>query len=377
MRSQFGMPEIRETLSRRKFLALSGAASLAVLGGGLALGRGPVPSGAALARAEEGAGSRTFTDSAGREVTLTGIPTCIAALRGSSYDKCLFFGKSKEVAIAATSKAWAKKVFPDFDPIVADDPQNPNIEDLVSMGVDLTLFWNTPDVIQSLEDAGIPVVVGSDEKNKTIKSVDDFRTWMKDDIQIYGNAIDAEAGVAKAQEWCEYFDNAIEMVTERTSQLSADEIPDVYYIRGPEVTSTHAAKSITIWYVRAAGGRLVTEDIDEKIATVDAEQINAWDPDIIFMGRLKSTDDILNNPDFSEVKAVKNNMVMLNPCGVYEWDYGTEGALFVQWLAKTMHPELFEDLDMVEEVKSYYKRFYDYDLDDEGANLILSNQDPA
>ncbi len=365
--------------SRRNFVKVAGAAGAALAAGAAFAGIGGGLGGQTqLAVAETNAdGSRTFIDSAGRECTLTGEPTCIAALRGSSYDKCLFFGKAKEVAICVSPKAWAQKVFPEFDPITADDPQNPNIEDLVSMGVDLTLFWNLPDVIESLESAGIPVVVGSDEKYKKVESAQDFAEWMKSDMKIYGEAISGEAGVEKAEKWCEYFDKVLAMISERTEKLEEADIPSVYYIRGPEVTSTHAKKSITIWYVKLAGGRMVTEDIDEKIATVDVEQINAWNPDIIFMGRLKSTDDIVNSPDFAEVAAVKNNCVFLNPCGVYEWDYGTEGVLFVQWLAKTLHPDLFEDLDIEAEVKWYYKEFFDYELSDDDVQRILSNQGPA
>lgn len=322
-------------------------------------------------------GERTFLDSAGREVTLDGEATTIAALRGSSYDKCLFFGKSKEVVMCVSPKSWAKKIFPDFNPIEADNPQEPNIEELVSLGVDLVLFWNTPEVLESLENVGIPAVVGSDEKNKKIESPADFMQWMQDDLMVYAQAIGGEGNIEKAQKWCDYAQEVFDKVTSRTNELSADEIPEVYYIRGPEVTSTHAKKSITIWYVTMAGGHLVTSDIDEKIAQVDVEQINAWNPDYIFMGRLKSTDAILGSDDFKDVKAVQNGNVYLNPCGVYEWDYGTEGVLFVQWLAKTLHPELFEDIDMEAEVKWYYKEFYNYDLTDDDVMRILNNMDPA
>jgi iron complex transport system substrate-binding protein len=218
--------------------------------------------------------------------------------------------------------------------------------------------------------------VGSDETNKSINSPEDFAQWMQDDMYVYAQAIGGEGNIEKAQKWCDYAKKTFDSITSVTSKLNGDQIPKVYYVRGPQVTTTHAGESITIWYVTMAGGHLVTSELDTKIAEVDAEQINAWNPDFIFMGRLKKTDDIVKSPVFQEVKAVKDGKVFVNPCGVYEWDYGTEGVLFVQWLAKTLHPDLFPDLDINAEIKWYYKEFYNYDLSDEELKLILNNQNP-
>jgi iron complex transport system substrate-binding protein len=361
-------------LSRRDFIKMTGIAGLSLLSAN-ALGGCAGSSTASSSAAANGA-SRTFVDSAGREVTLTGQPQHIAALRGNSYERSLFYGRSKQVAVCMEPQKWAHYIFPDFNPDSIDDATNPNIEDLGNKGIDLTFFWNTPDVIDSLTAVGIPVVVGTDETDRDISSTSEFMDWMKSDIQLFGNVFGEEADKSKANEWCDYADKVYSLVTERTSKLQSSQIPSVYYVRGPKVTATHAKKSITIWYVRMAGGKLVSEDIDQKIANVDVEQINAWNPDVIFMGRLKSTDDIVKSPDFQNINAVKNNKVYVNPCGVYEWDYGSEGVLFVQWLAKKLHPDMFEDINMEEEVKKYYTKFFDYNLNDDEVYRILNNMDP-
>ena len=41
------------------------------------------------------------------------------------------------------------------------------------------------------------------------------------------------------------------------------------------------------------------------------------------------------------------------------------------WLATITQPELFEDINMVEEIKYYYKEFYEYELTDEQAQRVL------
>jgi iron complex transport system substrate-binding protein len=370
-------------LSRRGFVKLAGMLGIGAAIGGTAASARALGASSSSSDNSEGAEADatgeefTVTDSAGRTVTLSGNYEHIAALRGNSYERCCLFGRSDKVEFSMEPKAITKLVFPDFHADTLDDPTNPNIEELSTRGVDLTFFWNTPDIIESLEAAGIPVVVGTDEKNANLQSTSDFMEWMKSDINLFAQVFGGgEAETDKAQKWCDYADEVYKKVTERTSELSDDEIPSVYYVRGPEVTQTHAKKSITIWYVRMAGGRLVSEDIDEKIAEVDVEQINAWDPEYIFMGRLKSTDPITGSDDFKDITAVKNGNVFVNPCGIYEWDYGSEGVLFVQWLAKTLHPDLFEDIDVEKEVQWYYKTFYEHDLTDEELTAIMTNTDP-
>jgi iron complex transport system substrate-binding protein len=46
------------------------------------------------------------------------------------------------------------------------------------------------------------------------------------------------------------------------------------------------------------------------------------------------------------------------------------------YLAKTFHPDKFTDIDMVQETKDFYSKFYGYELTDEQANKILLHQAP-
>ncbi len=100
----------------------------------------------------------------------------------------------------------------------------------------------------------------------------------------------------RAKQYCEYLDEVIDRVTTVTSKIDESEKPKVYYIRGPEVTSTHGKYSNTRWYVEMAGGNMLSKELEPAIAPVDIEQIVAWDPDIIMMGRLGSTDPVVKRP---------------------------------------------------------------------------------
>jgi iron complex transport system substrate-binding protein len=48
----------------------------------------------------------------------------------------------------------------------------------------------------------------------------------------------------------------------------------------------------------------------------------------------------------------------------------------VKWMAQIQHPSLFT-YNMKEEVKNYYKEFYDYTLTDDQAEGILSSNPEA
>ena len=37
------------------------------------------------------------------------------------------------------------------------------------------------------------------------------------------------------------------------------------------------------------------------------------------------------------------------------------------WLATIVQPELFSDIDIIEEIKYYYREFYEFELTDEQA----------
>ncbi|WP_149716924.1 ABC transporter substrate-binding protein [Campylobacter concisus] len=114
---------------------------------------------------------------------------------------------------------------------------------------------------------------------------------------------------------------------------------------------------------------------------INAEEIPNINPDVIIIGRAKSPDaieKIYENKVYAGINAVKNKKVFINPADVFSWDrYGAEGALQILWAAKTLHPEIFKDLDIATETKKFYKEFLHYDLNDNEVNYILNGLDPT
>ena len=107
------------------------------------------------------------------------------------------------------------------------------------------------------------------------------------------------------------------------------------------------------------------------------EQIYSWNPEIIYITNFTPVqpEDFYNNTipgqDWSQVEAVKNKQVYKIPLGIYRWfPPSGDAPLMLKWLANHNQPDLF-DYDMNNEIKSYYKDFYGYEVTDEDVEQIL------
>lgn len=372
-------------LNRRDFLKGAAAAGCAIGIGlpALALAKTDSSSSAdASAASASTAGdgdTRVVNDLSGIDVTIPADVERVAALTGPVYETIIMLGAADKVVLtgnAGAASGWGKLICPEYSDItVVDDATNPNLEQLVASGVQVMLFWDAyPEVTKKVEDLGIPVVVTQLE-NDGISDVPGFVELKKHEIMTVGQVFGG-AAEEKAQKWCGYADEVVDYVTSRTSTLTEDEIPSVYYIRGPEATSIHGGESYTRYLVDMAGGSLVSKDEPQLLFNVTMEEVIKWNPEYIFMGRVNNTDLVLDDPNFAPVKAVQDGNVYVNLHGICSADYGTDCFLLMEQIAKILHPDLFEDLDMVEEVKNYYHDFYEYDLTDDQANRILNYQDP-
>ena len=141
--------------------------------------------------------------------------------------------------------------------------------------------------------------------------------------------------------------------------------------------STISGKDIGAEYIKIAGGiNLSSQDneTDFKISkTINEEQVIIFNPDVIITNSREGKEKILNNPAFKQLKAVKEDAVFVVPSGVYLWSArSAEGALQPLWLAKTFYPQIFADVNLEEEVKKFYLKFYRYELSDEEVKQILN-----
>ena len=359
-------------LSRRTFIAGAGFAAMAAILGTSSLGR-------AVTSAVADEGTRTVVDLAGREVEIPANVERVAAITGPVYETIIMLGAEDQVVITGNGGAksgWAHFVSPEYADIpVMENAQQPNVEELMELGVQVAFFWDSyPDAIEAMEAAGIPVVV-TQLDDDGIDTCEEFVELKKREISIVAEVLGG-AAVEKAEKWCDYVDAMVEKVTSRTADLTEDEIPSVYYVRGPEATKIHGGESYTYYLVTMAGGDLVSKEDKQLLYDTTVEQAMLWDPEDIFMGRVDNVELITEDPAWSTIRAVVDGHVYVNLKSVGPADYSTDCFLLMEQIATILHPDLFEDTDMVEEVKYYFAEFYDTEITDEQAERVLAFQPP-
>jgi iron complex transport system substrate-binding protein len=326
------------------------------------------------------AAAYNVTDLAGRTVELAGAPIRALAIAGPSYEKVFLLGQADRLAGAhfyMLDRPWVVETNPnikDVNPV--ESPGEPNIEDLLTLEPDVAFFFDYPDSLTAMVDAGIPtLVVQQSEGNPT--TADAFLDYQKKEVQVFADAFGAEAQ-AKAADWFAYLDEKVAYVQDKVKDIPAADRKTALYAYGEDGLGVFSQYSYVSFWLELAGGRNLADETGQEMDTIiTMEQIIDWDPDFYFMGRMETTEPVTSDAKWAELKAVKNGNVYICPDGVMYWDYSSEGVLLMEYLAQKMYPELFADLDMVAETQEYYQTFYGYTLSAENAQRILDHLPPV
>lgn len=133
-------------------------------------------------------------------------------------------------------------------------------------------------------------------------------------------------------------------------------------------------------------GAINVADLETKSGgrvQVSLEQILAWDPEyIIVNGEPKqnmtgndAAQEILNNPDFAPILAVKGEKVFGSPKAPFSWvdrPLGPNRIIGLRWLAAKLYPEYYT-YNVDDEVKEFFKLFYHLELTDEMLNELYND----
>ncbi|GAA8233408.1 ABC transporter substrate-binding protein [Helicobacter pylori] len=150
---------------------------------------------------------------------------------------------------------------------------------------------------------------------------------------------------------------------QETLDFIAERLKDVKKKKGVELF--HKANKIS-------GHQAISSDILEKggidnfglkyvkfgRADISVEKIVKENPEIIFIWWISplSPEDVLNNPKFATIKAIKNKQVYKLPT----MDIGGPRAPLISlYIALKAHPEAFKGVDINAMVKDYYKVVFD------------------
>lgn len=312
------------------------------------------------------AAGRVLTDMAGRAVALPDKVSRVGTIGAVPVLNSFVFAMGEASSIANNlppnlgGPRWRFQyvVAPELTnrPIIQSG-QGPNIEGVIEAAPDVVLTMDRT-TIDLLGRSNIPVLYLSWQKPDDVKAV------MRLLGELYGKQESADA-------YNRYFDQIIGTVARRIDGLKDEQRPRVLYANLQRMTQPH---KIAEWWISKAGGRSVTDDgrVGEAF-NFSTEQVLTWNPEVIIVTSEQEVADAYADARLANVSAIKNKRVYPIPMGVHVWGNRTvEQPLTILWVSKLLHPDLFSDIAIEDEVRSFYSRFFKTDLSQKDISTILS-----
>lgn len=343
--------------------------------------------GGAASSEGKAARTRTIVDHTGAEVVLPAEidRIVIAGLMPMPSVYCLYTGSSDRlVGIPASSKAAAEnslliQAYPALADLPTDFEANDvvNVERLLELEPDVVFYGSSnAQTRQALDNAGIPAV-GFSTTQAGYNTVETYAGWIELLGQVFAG--DRRIDTGRAAEIVQYGRDVETLVKERLAEVAPEDKPRVmiaFYYDDAGGLRTSGSNFFGQYWIEVAGGVNVAAALSGS-PSVNMEQVYQWNPDAIFITNFspRLPEDFYSNTiaadDWSSVAAVQTGRVYKFPLGMYRWfPPSSDTPLAVMWMAKTLHPDLFTDIDLDQMVRDYFKRFYNVELTEEELHMI-------
>ncbi|MFA5001952.1 MAG: ABC transporter substrate-binding protein [Methanolinea sp.] len=314
---------------------------------------------------------RTVTDMAGNTVEIpTDINRIVITCCGGATHEVMVMGVSDRI-VAQPAKCimpQLKVMKPGFSTVTdAGSFDEVNIEQIVDLHPDVVIAAVTSEKGNTkIREAGIPVI--------TVMVGRGNISQLKREFTMMGNLLGDEQQAVSLNT---YWDTKLALVKERVAGIPTEQKKRVYYMLG-KTTHTNGGGWWGQEFITAAGGINVAEELG-TIRDTSVEQLVKWNPDVIILssneGTFMPVGDVKNNDQLASIEAVRNNRIYECPIGSFWWDRPSpEAPLGILWLAKTIYPEKFADIDLKAETQDFYRTYYRYELSDQEYEKFLNPQ---
>ena len=237
---------------------------------------------------------------------------------------------------------------------------------MASLNPDVIITSGTTNVQDFENKIGCPVVVAGG----------DGWTYSRENglfgmIEVIGDVLERED---EAEELIGFVEAKIDMISSVTETLDDGEKPLVYFApRGAKLGfyDPKEGRDFTRTFTSydpldIAGGKNVAEGAEGYEINVAVEQIIAWNPDYIFIACSAPEDReviewINSSPDLQSIAAVEDGNVL--NC-IYPHCRGRpadRNLINMIYMAKVLHPEKFQHIDLEEEGNEIFKAFLGVD----------------
>lgn len=315
--------------------------------------------------------SRTVVDDVGNTVIVPTHVTRVADAWFAHASLMMTLGEGRSMVDSvnhARSRPWMFTLQPSLYQARTVQGTRFNAETLLNDGVQLVFVAAGDPQVAALQRVGLPVM------QMHFTTLNGLKQTLLNTAQAMGTS----SAMTRAKLYNQYLDRQLSRIHAITAGLTENQKPLVLHISSLHPLKVDGRDTLINDWIQIAGGRNAAQSIKGNMQAVSAEQVLAWQPDIIILAA--DAGDIHDAPDAAVLQvlnAVQDGKVVRNPSGVFPWDrYGTESALQIQWAAQQLHPERLKQDDMVLITQRFYRQFFDYSLSTQQASLILQGLAP-
>ncbi len=301
----------------------------------------------------------TITDHAGREVKVTGNYEKIVSGYYISTSMLVSLGLNDKL-VGIESKAEKRPLYKLAAKELLELPKvgtakDFDLEGCIALKPDLVILpKKLTEQAKTLSDAGITVIVINPENEKLLK----------ESIEMVATATGT---TEKAKKLLSYYDEQYAKLEKLTKD--SKEKPSVYLAGTSDILTVASGKMYQNSVIEKAGGVNVAKDLtDDQWAKISYEQLLKYNPDmIVIIPEAEFTkEDVLKDPQLANLNAVKNKAVYEMPSDFEAWDSPVPSCVLgSMWLASIIDEEGYSFDDFKNYAASFYKEFYNVDIDKE------------
>ncbi|AGT42785.1 ABC transporter substrate-binding protein [Treponema pedis] len=262
----------------------------------------------------------------------------------------------KDIIVSGDGGREVRPFVKEFAPELAYKPvcgsaKNLNIESIAALNPDLILVpFKAADQLPKLESLGVPALVIKPE------TMENFFSY----VEMLGKATGKNN---EADKLLKFYN---EILSDVTSFIKGEEPVSVYMNSRSDALNELSPKMFQAELIRAAGGKLVAEDIKDTYWTkVSLEQVHKYAPQVIVMAAgAKKAEELRSKMEWKGIPAVDAGRIYVFPSSVDEWDSPIPSScLGIIWLADKLHPGKIPDNYLETKVKAFYKEFFGKEKD--------------
>ena len=311
--------------------------------------QGSSPAGTILAEDDQ---TMTIVDQAGREVTVNKDPKSIALCYRVVIRFLLSLNQGDKITGIGKSEPFLEELQPSLADCADVGKGVADIEALAQLSPDLFIH-KASDVktLEAVEKIGIPAIGIEVETPEDMVAA----------LDLLGKVCGAEK---KAGRMIDYYNERIAASAELVSRLAEEDRPTAI-VMGTSIGKVADGSMLQGVMLEQAGAVNCAADLaaPELWPTAGTEQIFAWDPEYIFVTGSESAvytaEDILKDPTWAELEAVKKGHVYQMPAEADSWEFpGVVSTLGIDYMMHVMHPELLDEQTLKKNVNRFYKLSY-------------------